>query len=213
MRRAAASSFLAAVLFALLATAAAPAAGAAELQVDPARSVLVLRVWKEGVGSIFAHDHVARASKLSGIVRWDPAHPSASHVEVTADADGIVMDEPNVRRRFGLPPIKDVDRRSIQKTMRGPQQLDVGKYPAITFRSRRVDEVGEGKVRIAGTFTLHGVSHEVTFAATIDQRGAYLHATGSFRFRQSEYGITPYSFGSTVRNQDEVELQVELLAK
>ena len=191
----------------------APAAGAAELQVDPARSVLVLRVWKEGVGSIFAHDHVARASKLSGIVRWDPAHPNVSHVEVTAEADGIVMDEPNVRRRFDLPPIKDVDRRSIQKTMRGPQQLDVGKYPAITFRSQRVDAVGDGKVRIAGTFTLHGVSREVTFVATIDQRGAYLHATGSFRFRQSDYGITPYSFGNTVRNQDEVELRIELLAK
>jgi len=191
----------------------APAVEAAELQIDPARSVLVLRVWKEGVGSIFAHDHVARATKLSGTVRWDPAHPSASQVEVTADADGIVMDEPNIRRRFDLPPIKEVDRRSIQKTMRGPQQLDVGKYPAVSFRSRRVDAVGDGKVRIAGIFTLHGVAHEVTFAATIDQRGAYLHATGSFRFRQSEYGITPYSFGNTVRNQDEVELQVELLAK
>jgi polyisoprenoid-binding protein YceI len=210
MSRASASPLFAALLIALL---AAPAAAAKQLTVDGTRSVLVLRIWKEGPGSVFAHDHVARATKLSGTVNWDPAHPNASAVEVTVDADGLVMDEPNIRRRFDMPLIKDVDRRSIQRTMRGPQQLDVAKYPTITFRSKRVDSAGDGRLRIAGTFTLHGVSREVTFAATIDQRGEYLHANGSFRFRQSDFGITPYSFGNTVRNQDEVELQVELLAK
>lgn len=210
MSRAAFSSLLAAVLLALF---AAPAASAKQLAVDPARSVLVLRVWKEGPGSIFAHDHVARATKLSGTVRWDPAQPNASSVEVTVDADGLVMDEPNIRRRFDMPVIKEVDRRSIQRTMRGPQQLDVAKFPTIAFRSRRVDSAGNGKLRIAGTFTLHGVSRDVTFAAAVEQRGEYLHANGSFRFRQSDFGITPYNFGNTVRNQDEVELQVELLAK
>ena len=203
---------LLAPLLALPLLAPAPAA-AADLTVDGARSVLLLRIWKEGPGSIFAHDHVARATKVTGTVRWDPARPDASAVEVVAAADGIVMDEPHMRRRFELPAIKDVDRRSIQRTMSGPQQLDVAKFPTITFRSRRVDSLGDGKLRIAGTFTLHGVSREVTFAATLDQRGEYLHANGSFRFRQSDYGITPYSFGNTVRNQDEVELQVELLAK
>jgi polyisoprenoid-binding protein YceI len=155
---------------------------------------------------------VARASKLSGTVRWDPARPEASTVEVVVPADGIVMDEPNMRRRFDMPPIKDVDRRNIQRTMRGPQQLDIAQYPTISFRSRRVDSAGNGKLRIAGTFTLHGVAREVTFAAELEQRGKYLHATGSFRFKQSDFGITPYSFGNTVRNQDEVELRLELLA-
>lgn len=204
------SPLFAALLIALLAV---PAASAKQLTVDGTRSVLVLRVWKEGPGSVFAHDHVARATKLSGAVRWDPAHPNASSVEVTVAADGLVMDEPSIRRRFDMPLIKDVDRRSIQRTMQSAQQLDVAKFPTITFRSKRVDGAGDGKLRITGTFTLHGVSREVTFAATLDQRGEYLHANGSFRFRQSDFGITPYSFGSTVRNQDEVELQVELLAK
>jgi polyisoprenoid-binding protein YceI len=210
MSRASASPLLVASLIALF---AAPAASAKQLTVDGTRSVLVLRIWKEGPGSVFAHDHVARATKLSGTVRWDPAQPNASSVEVVVDADGLVMDEPNIRRRFEMPVIKEVDRRSIQRTMRGPQQLDVAKHPTITFRSRRVDSTGEGKLRIAGTFALHGVSREVTFAATVEQRGAYLHAKGSFRFRQTDFGITPYSFGSTVRNQDEVELEIELLAK
>jgi polyisoprenoid-binding protein YceI len=200
-------------LFALAPLALARSATAAELQVDPAHSQLLVRVWKEGPGSVFAHDHVARASKLSGTVRWDPAKPDASAVEVVAEAGSLVMDEPNVRRRFDMPTIAEVNRREIQNTMRGPKQLDVAKYPTISFRSRRVDALGGGKLRITGTLALHGQSREITIPATVEQRGGYLHANGSIRFRQSEFGITPYSFGSAVRNQDEVELLVELVAK
>ena len=195
-----------------LAPFASPA-GAAELAVDGTRSTLLVRVWKEGAASALAHDHVARATKLSGTVRWDAARPNESFVEVRVETSGLVMDEPNLRKRLDMPPIPDVNRREIQNTMRGPLQLDVAKYPTITFRSQRVDSVGEGKLRITGAFTLHGVTKEVTFPATLERRGEYLHATGSFRFRQSDYGITPYSFRGAVANRDEVELQVELLAK
>ena len=202
-----------ALLLATLAAALVTPAAAAEYTVDGTRSVLLVRVWKEGAGSVFAHDHVARATKLSGTVRWDPAKPDASAVQIQVETAGLVMDEPNLRRRLQMPALPDVNRREIQNTMRGPKQLDVANYPTITFRSQRVDSVGEGKVRIAGAFTLHGQTREVTFAATVERRGEYLHATGSFRFRQSDYGITPYSFRGAVANRDEVELQVELVAK
>jgi polyisoprenoid-binding protein YceI len=212
MRRLSARPLLALAFAWGLALSLAPA-GAAELEVDPAHSTLLLRVWKEGPASVFAHDHVARATRFSGTVRYDPARPEASSVVVEAEAASIVMDEPNYRRRFELPPIKEVNRREIQKTMLGPKQLEVATYPTITFRSQRVDEVAPGQLRITGSLTIHGQTKEVTFPATIERRGDYLHAKASFRFRQSEIGITPYSFGNAVRNADEVEMQVELLAK
>ncbi len=185
---------------------------AAEYRIDPARSTLVLRVWKEGAASIFAHDHVARATRFTGTVRYDAAHPDASAVEVEGESASLVMDEPQIRHRFDLPTIADVNRREIQNTMRSAKQLDVATYPSLAFHSTRVDGVGPGKLRIAGVLSLHGQSREVTFPATVEQRGDYLHANGSLRFRQSDFGITPYSFGSTVRNRDEVELAVELVA-
>lgn len=203
----------AALLLATFIGLVAAPAFAAQLTVDAAHSTLLVRVWKEGAASALAHDHVARATKLSGTVRWDPAKPNDSFVEVRVESNGLVMDEPSLRKRLDMPPIPDVNRREIQNTMQGPKQLEVDKYPAITFRSQRVDSVGEGKLRITGAFTLHGVTKEVTFPATIERRGQYLHANGSFRFRQSDYGITPYSFRGAVANRDEVELQVELLAK
>jgi polyisoprenoid-binding protein YceI len=204
---------LVALALAVVGTLASSAARAAEYKVDPARSTLLLRIWKEGAASVFAHDHVARATRFTGTVRYDPAKPDASSVVVEAESASLVMDEPNYRRRFDLPPIKEVNRREIQKTMQGAKQLDTATYPAISFRSHRVDGVGPGQLRITGELSLHGKSHEVTFPATVERRGAYLHAKASFRFRQTDFGITPYSFGSAVRNGDEVEMQVELLAE
>ena len=200
-------------IVAFLALAGGQALHAVEYQVDGQRSVVLVRVWKEGPASVFAHDHVARATKLTGTVRWDPANPDASSVSIEVDASGISMDEPGHRRRLKMPSINDVDRRTIQNTMRGPKQLDVANYPTITFRSTRVADVAAGKLRITGSLTLHGQTRDVTLPATIERRGEYLHATGSFRFRQTDFGITPYSFGSAVRNGDEVEMQIELIAK
>jgi len=190
-----------------------PPAHAAGYQVDPAHSTLLLRVWKEGPASVFAHDHVARATRFTGTVSYDPARPEASVVAVEAEAASLVMDEPTYRRRFELPPIKEVNRREIQKTMRGPEQLEVDRYPKISFRSTRVDSLGNGQLRVTGDLTLHGQTRDVTFPATVEMRGAYLHATATFRFRQSDFGVTPYSFGNAVANRDEVEMQIELLAK
>lgn len=191
----------------------APPAKAAQYQVDPARSTLLVRIWKEGPASIFAHDHVARATRFSGTVTYDAARPDASAVSIEANAAGLVMDEPPYRRRFDMPPLKDVQRREIQKTMQGDKQLDVAAHPTIAFRSQRVEGTGPGQLRITGQLTLHGQTRELTLPATVDMRGAYLHAKGSVRFRQSDFGVTPYSFGSAVRNRDEVELLVELVAK
>lgn len=212
MRRIPSSALLALTYASLLSVPLAPA-HAADYQMDPARSTLLVRVWKEGPASIFAHDHVARALRFTGTVAYDPARPEASTVAIEAEAASLTMDEPNYRRRFGLPPIKEVNRREIQKTMQSPEQLDVAKYPEITFRSRRVAGVGAGQLRITGELSLHGQTREVTFPATVEGRGDFLHAKASFRFRQTDFGITPYSFGSAVRNADEVEIQVELVAR
>ncbi|HEV8629366.1 MAG TPA: YceI family protein [Thermoanaerobaculia bacterium] len=209
-RRLALASLLGGLALAVL----PPAAWAADYALDSERSVLLLRVWKEGAASVFAHDHVARASKLSGTVRYDPARPDAASVEVEVSAAGLVMDEPTMRRRVGLPSISDANRRVVQKTMLGPEQMDVAAYPTLSFRSQRIDGVGEGQLRVTGALTLHGQTHELTFPATVELVGTnVLHAHATLRFKQSAFGITPYSFGGAVRNRDEVELQIELVAQ
>jgi len=45
--------------------------------------------------------------------------------------------------------------------LRSPDFLDVAKYPAITFRSKRVEKAGDGTLKMTGDLTIRGVTKEV----------------------------------------------------
>lgn len=191
------------------------AAGAATYTVRPQQSELLVRTFKAGVASALAHDHVARATRFTGTVEYDPRSPTTATVEVTVEAASVIVDEPALRQRHGLDKeVSEKSRAKIQQTMESPEQLDVERFPEIAFRSTRVTAGTDGGLEVTGDFTLHGVTRRVTIPITVALDGETLRAEGSFRFLQSDYGIEPFSGGlGTVRNQDEVELTVRLEAQ
>lgn len=199
---------------ATLALALPHSADAATFTVDPQGSELVVRTFKAGIASALAHDHVARASRFSGTVEYDPKAPGEAAVEITADAMSVVVDESELRRRYGLDePVSEKSRAKIQQTMESPEQLDVERFSEIAFRSTGVTAAANGGLEVTGDFTLHGITRRVTLSVTVELDGATLRAEGSFRFLQSDYAIEPFSGGlGTVRNQDEIELIVRLEA-
>ena len=85
-----------------------------------------------------------RFTRWSGELRLDPDNLPASSVEVTIDAASI--DTGDAQRDAHL---KSAD------------FLEVEKFPAITFRSTRVEDLGEGRFRISGEVTIHGVTRPV----------------------------------------------------
>lgn len=60
---------------AALALFLSPAADAATYTVRPQDSELVVRTFKAGIASMMAHDHVARATRFSGTIEYDPQSP------------------------------------------------------------------------------------------------------------------------------------------
>jgi polyisoprenoid-binding protein YceI len=204
-------AMLAVVAVALLDAASA---AAAEFRVDSARSTLLVRLYKDGPASGFAHDHVVRAGRFSGTVRYDPAAPGQASVTMEAEAGSLTADEPAVRRRLGLPDMSEGTRSEVQQTMTGARQLDVASHPKVRFRSTRVAAGGDGKLRVEGELTLHGKTRPVSFPAEVAVAAGVLRAKATLRFRQSEFGITPYRFAfGAVRNRDAVEMVVELVAQ
>src|SRR5437667_11559418 len=75
---------------------------AAGFKVDPARSSLVLQLFKDGVAARLGHDHVVHASVFSGTVAYDPDHPDASSIQVAVEVGSLIADDPGTRRKFGL---------------------------------------------------------------------------------------------------------------
>jgi len=85
---------------------------------------------------------------LSGQLHIDEANPGNSWVEAEVDATSVdTRDE----KRDGH--------------LRSPDFFDVATYPKITFKSTKVEHVGESGYKISGGLTMHGVTKPVTFEA------------------------------------------------
>ncbi len=187
---------------------------AAEYTLQPERSELVVLVFKSGFASAFAHDHVVRATTFTGSVSGDPGNPVSAAVRVAVPVDALAVDEPEIRKKHGLPEGPgDSDRREIRGTMLGDRQLDAAKYTEIGFRSVSIVPQAGGGFLLSGDFTLHGTTRRISIPVAARLSNGALHATGSFEFKQSDFGITPISlFLGAVRNQDRVRIVFDLVA-
>src|SRR5215813_13216960 len=68
---------------------------------DP-RSEFVVQLFKAGIGARFAHDHVIRAAGFTGQIRTDPADPTTTVITVEVQTGALQVDEPPVRKKYGL---------------------------------------------------------------------------------------------------------------
>ncbi|MGH1557788.1 YceI family protein [Caulobacter segnis] len=101
----------------------------------------------------------------------------------------------------------------------GPQWLNTATYPAITFKSTKVETTGPDTGKVTGDLTLHGVTKPVVLDVTYN--GGYAghpmdpHARIGFSakgtFKRSDFGIA-YGVpapGSTMGVGDEVQVAIE----
>jgi polyisoprenoid-binding protein YceI len=95
-----------------------------------------------------------RFNKWSGQLRFDAGNPSASSVEV--DIDPASLDTGDTQRDAHL---------------RSADFFDVEKYPTASFRSTRVEVAGEGRYRVTGNLTVHGITQPVLLDVTYEGSG------------------------------------------
>ena len=87
---------------------------------------------------------------VTGTVNWDDQDISKSTVDITIDANTVDTSEPK----------RDAD-------LKSDKFFDVVKYPTITFKSKNIEQVSAGKLKITGDLTIHGVTKE----AVLDVEG------------------------------------------
>ncbi len=59
----------------------------------------------------------------------------------------------------------DTNHEARDTHLSSPDYLEVERFPLASFSSTSVQDLGDGKVRVAGDFTLHGVTKPITFDA------------------------------------------------
>jgi polyisoprenoid-binding protein YceI len=80
--------------------------------------------------------------------------------------------------------------------LRSDRFFEVAKYPAITFKSKKVEQVAAGKLKITGDLTIHGTTKEVVLdvdgptAPIRDPRGNQRVAiSATTKINRQDYGV------------------------
>jgi polyisoprenoid-binding protein YceI len=181
--------------------------------IDKNNSHLAVRLFKAGIASAFAHDHVVRANDFSGWVVFKKDHPDGFKMEVEVPSASLIADSQKDREKYKLGNLDEDDRNEVNETMKSSSQLHVEKYPKILFSSSKLENTDKNNYTLTGDFTLHGTTKEIAVPVTITFEKNALNIKGEFRFLQSDYGIEPFRAGwGTIRNKDEVLLLLDLRA-
>jgi polyisoprenoid-binding protein YceI len=96
--------------------------------------------------------------------------------------------------------------------LKSPDFFNAAEFPAITFKSTKVEKDGEG-LKVTGDLTLHGVTKSVTvdmktWAPKETRQGVKSGIETSFTIKRSDYGMTTYVAEGGLG--DEVDIVVAL---
>jgi len=143
--------------------------------------------------------------KTTGVLHLDDKDVTKSTVEATVDATTV-----NTR-------IADRDTH-----LKSPDFFDVAKYPTITFKSTKVEKAGEGKLKVAGNLTMHGVTKPVVLevegpTAPIKDPGGHLRRglSASTTINRKDFGLQYNKMieaGPVVGDEVKIEIEAELVA-
>lgn len=183
----------------------AAAAGAPVYRIDPDASIITVVVRSGGPFARMGHDHAIASTNISGY-----AAPSQGRADFEFRLDGMTVDEPAVRTLAGLPGTVPADAIAGTRTNMLGRVLEAGRYPVVQLRAQQLAGAA-GMLRLA--ITLHGVTRSIDVPAELEVAPESLAATGSFRLRQTMFGITPMSvFAGALVVQDEMELSFRIHA-
>ena len=128
---------LAAGLAAILSLPAA--AATSDWKIDPQHSSAQFSVRHMAISTVRG-----AFSKVTGTVVLDDKDIAKSAVDVTIDVTTVDTREP----------VRDND-------LRSDKFFDVAHFPAMTFKSKKVEQVAPGKLKVTGDLTIRGTTKEV----------------------------------------------------
>lgn len=179
---------------------------AGQYRVDPTHANLLVFVDHLGLS-----DYLIRFARFEAALDFDPEHPEAMSVSAQIDVSSL---------RTGYPR-DDVD---FDATITGPDWLDVGTHPHITFTSTAVHQTGANTADVTGQLSLLGVEREIVLAVTYN--GGYagmpvydpqgrIGFSATTTFNRSDFGLvnglpTP-DFNIGVGDLVEVRIELEML--
>ena len=129
----------------------------------------------------FSHPS-AHFGAVDGTLVYDEKHVAKSSVEVTLPLSGLDSFVPK-----------------LDEHLKSADFFDAEKFPAITFKSTNVEDLGGGKLRITGDLTVKGTTRPVVLAAQLNKAGDHpmtkrptVGFDATTTIKRSEFGVGAY---------------------
>lgn len=120
---------------------------------------------------------------VSGTLLLDEAKPETSKVDVTIDVASI-----------------DTGDEKRDEHLKGADFFDAKQFPAITFKSTKVEVAGKDSANVTGDLTMHGVTKPVSLVVKLNKAGESPIVKGHYvagfsalgKLNRSDFGIKTY---------------------
>jgi len=142
---------------------------------------------------------------VKGIVVYDSDNPGESTIDATIDATTINT----------LDAQRDAHLKSADF-------LDVERYPAIIFKSRKIEVAGSDELKVTGDLSVHGVTREATLKVegpTGENKDPFgntrVGASAATKIKRSDFGLSWNAAletgGFLVGDDLKIELEISLI--
>lgn len=168
-------------------------------QIDPAHSHIQFSVRHMMISTVRG-----RFEKFSGTIDFDKNDPIKATVNVEIDVASINTNE--VQR---------------DNHLRSPDFFEVDKYPAMTFRSKRIEKVDDHHGRIIGDLTIKNITKEVVLEAEYAGQmkspwgTTSAGASASGKINRKDWGLTwnqtLETGGMLVGDEIKIDIELELI--
>ena len=89
--------------------------------------------------------------------------------------------------------------------------FEVEKFPESIFAATSLTKRSDTSYEVSGNFTLHGVTKNITFPATVTQSGDVVKIDAKFDINRQDFGIVyPGKAENLIRNEVVIELKLEV---
>jgi polyisoprenoid-binding protein YceI len=181
----------------LVAALSLPAAAAtSSWQIDPAHSSAQFAVKHLMISTVRG-----AFTSVKGSLQFDDKDITKSTVDVTIDVNSVDTRVP--------------DR---DKDLKSDHFFDADHFPTITFKSKRVEQVAPGKLKVTGDLTIHGITKEAVLdvdgptAPVKDPWGNQrIGVSASSKITRQDFGIT-YGPGM-IGDEISITIDAELIQK
>ncbi|WP_343116595.1 YceI family protein [Ostreiculturibacter nitratireducens] len=171
-------------------------------KLDPDYARVIFKVSHLGFSN-----YTALFTRLDAELVFDPEDPEAMMLRATVDPASIETHYPDPTFNFNA-------------LLAGPDFLDAGQFPEITFESTSIRLTAPDRAAVRGFLTLHGVTREITLRVKYnggyaghpaDPGGARIGFSASGTIFRSHFGMSlglPEP-GTTLGLGDAVQVQIE----